>query len=210
MAQKSPKQLTELLERISGSEDLKSEYDDLLVKKKESSESELNVYMHLNHIIKKERQSFKDQVCPPHHNSIILRSASAGQRSSIMGLYFLDLILRMKRALQVKEADDYKKMQTEVADLKAQRYLFELFQIDKKLKSKAEEVHAFPPHSILKFLRSFLWIDLKRASIEQQSSEKFDLGLYGRRNSIPRNSRHVKKTASLWRRPSRKRKRRRP
>jgi structural maintenance of chromosome 1 len=61
IAQKSAKQLTELLERICGSEDLKSDYEELQEKKNESSQQSINVYKR-SLLVMQERRLLKEQV----------------------------------------------------------------------------------------------------------------------------------------------------
>lgn len=61
IAQKSAKQLTELLERICGSEDLKTDYEELQEKKNEASQLSIAVYKR-SLLVMQERRLLKEQV----------------------------------------------------------------------------------------------------------------------------------------------------
>mmetsp|Transcript_19641 Transcript_19641/g.49221 ORF Transcript_19641/g.49221 Transcript_19641/m.49221 type:complete len:1245 (-) Transcript_19641:123-3857(-) len=61
VAQKSPKQLTELLERISGSEDLKKDYDELSEEKQTTSNAAVAVFKR-SLLINNEKKQVKEQV----------------------------------------------------------------------------------------------------------------------------------------------------
>mmetsp|Transcript_66287 Transcript_66287/g.138163 ORF Transcript_66287/g.138163 Transcript_66287/m.138163 type:complete len:1268 (-) Transcript_66287:281-4084(-) len=99
VAQKSPKQLTELIERISGSEECKKDYEELQESKGAAAQSAVAVYKR-SLLVSNEKKQCKEQV---------------------------------------KEATTYEKLQAEALDLKSKRYLFDLFQIEKKLASCAQE-----------------------------------------------------------------------
>ena len=61
IAQKSPKQLTELLERISGSEDLKKDYERLLEEKMRATEEQTSIYRRTS-TVNNERKMLKEQI----------------------------------------------------------------------------------------------------------------------------------------------------
>ena len=61
VASKSAKQLTELLERICGSEDLKADYEELQEKKNEAAQVSVAVYKR-SLLVSQERKLLKEQV----------------------------------------------------------------------------------------------------------------------------------------------------
>jgi structural maintenance of chromosome 1 len=61
VASKSAKQLTELLERICGSEDLKTDYEELQEKKNEAAQVSVAVYKR-SLLVSQERKLLKEQV----------------------------------------------------------------------------------------------------------------------------------------------------